>query len=400
MIVLLLGALVALGLEATGTPPGGRKRVGRQPQVVVVIAAALVAAGIDGGGTAFVVAAALVTFALLEGERLLGDRAALALMLGAGTLRLSASPSSPESLLAWIAMWAVVTAALSMRAGRDAEAETAAKAGLLGLIAVLLAGLAVALDGAPRQACLLGAVGLVLGVAPLQGIRVDLAHGAPPSAVALTAPLTLLALGPVLPGLFTVRFEVAVDVVVLLGLIAVPLLALAQTSLRRLLAVLIVGQCVLPVVAARADDPILPTLAAALGAIALAASLQALPALSTSTATWEDASGQGRLHPWRAGLLIFAAAQACGLPPAFGYVVRSRLAVSLADDQPWIAAGLLFGAALSALPVVRLALFLFGKEPRPSPHQPGSVGALVALALIVGAGILGGLLSSLVAIGR
>ena len=70
------------------------------------------------------------------------------------------------------------------------------------------------------------------------------------------------------------------------------------------------------------------------------------------------------------------------------------LAVSLAHEQPRIAAGLLLGAALSALPVVRLALFLFGKEPRPAPQQPGSVGALVALALIVAAGIIGGLVSS------
>lgn len=401
--VLLLAALVALGLEATGAPPGGRKRVGRAPLAVVVIAAALVAAVVDGTAAGVGVAVSLAVFAFAEGIGLLGERAALGLLLGAGTLKLGVGAPLP-SLIGWTALWAVVTAALSMRAGRDAEAEAAAKAGLLGLLAVLLGGLGVVVGGSAGAACGLGAVGLILGLMPLQGVRVDLAQGAPPSSVALTAPLALVALGPALPPLIADVSPVAVDVAIALGLFVVPLVALAQTSLRRLLGVLLVGQAVLPLVAARAAasapsmEPATTTatLAAALGAVALAAGVQALPELAGSTATWEDASGQGRRHPWRAGLLVFAAAQACGLPPALGYVVRSELAAGLARHQPWMAAGLLVGAALAALPVVRLALFLFAKEPRPAPTLPRPVGAVIALAAIVAVGIVAGFVEAVV----
>lgn len=170
--VLLLGALLALLLEATGTAPGGRKRVGRLPQVVVVVVAAIVAVAVERGPMGLAVAVALSVFALSEGPGLLGERAALGLVLGAGTWKVG-STTSPSALIAWIALWAVVTAALSVRASKDAEAEAAAKAGLLGLMAVLLAGLGVVIGAgggastgasAVGEACLLGAIALVLGL--------------------------------------------------------------------------------------------------------------------------------------------------------------------------------------------------------------------------------------------
>ncbi len=398
MMVLLLGALLALGLETAGTSPGGRKRVGRTPNVVVVVVAAIVAVIVDAGATpaaSLAVAVALSVFALAEGKDLLGERAALALVLGAGTLKLQTT-TSPLALLGYLALWAVVTAGLSMRSGNGlisgAEAEAAAKAALLGIISLLIGGLGVVVGGGAGDVCWLVALGLVLGLTPLQGIRVDVAQGAPPAAVALSAPLALVALGPVLPR-YVDAASAGVEIAVALGLFAVPLVALAQTSLRRLLAVLLVGQAVLPLVAACAGSASTEaTLAAALGAVGLAVGVQALPALATSSATWEDASGQGRKHPWRAGLLVFAAAQACGLPPTSGFAVRETLAGALAASQPWMAVGLLAGAALSALPVVRLALFLFAKEPRPSPPPPPGIGAVLALGAVVFVGVTIGVL--------
>ncbi|MDP2344223.1 MAG: hypothetical protein Q8O67_24910 [Deltaproteobacteria bacterium] len=398
--VLLLAAVVALGLESTGAGHGGRKRVGRLPQVVVVVVAAVVAALLAPGPASVGVAGALVLFALIEGPALLGERAALALVLGAGTLKIGPT-SSPAALLAWIALWAVVTAGLSMRVPSKelrpagAEAEAATKAALLGMMAVMLAGLSL-VDGqgglGVGSAALLVAVALVLGVPPLQGIRVDVFQGAPPAAMAVSAPLALIALGPVLARLAAVQPLAAVDVAIGLGLFVLPLVALAQVSLRRLVGVLVAQQAVLPLVAGRIGaDPVPATLAAALGAVALAVAVAALPVFSSPTATWEDASGWGRRHPWRAGLLLFAAAQACGLPPTLGFAVRQSLA--RAAHEPWLTVGVLLGVALAALPVVRLALFLFGKQPRkaegPAPLPPGPViGLVVVVAVAVVAGVL------------
>jgi hypothetical protein len=392
--VLLLAAVVALGLEATGAGHGGRKRVGRLPQVVVVVVAAVVAALLSPGAASVGVAGSLVIFALIEGPALLGERAALALVLGAGTLKVTPS-SSPAALLAWIALWAVVNAGLTMRVPEarrpaGAEAEAATKAALLGLMAVLLAGFSLVDAGGSglSGSALMVSLALVLGVPPLQGIRVDVAQGAPPAALAVSAPLAIVALGPVLARLVAQQPSVAVDVAIGLGLFVLPLVALSQVSLRRLVGVLVAQQAVLPLVAGRVGaDPVAATLAAALGAVALAVAVAALPLFASPAATWEDASGWGRRHPWRAGLLVFAAAQACGLPPTLGFAVRQGLA--RAAHLPWLTVGLLVGAALAALPVVRLALFLFGKHSR-STTTGTSLGGAAKLAVgpVIGLGIV------------
>ena len=411
MGVLLLAALVALGLEATGAGQGGRKRVGRLPQVVVVAVAAVVAALLGPGPESVAVAFALVVFALTEGPSLLGERAALALVLGAGTLKVGTT-TSPAALIAWMALWAVVTAGLSMRApttdangvavsgaAAGAEAEAATKAALLGVMAVLLGGLGIVVGGPGGAGCLLCAVALVLGIPPLQGIRVDIFQGAPAAAMAVSAPMALVALGPVfsdaaLAALMADQGAVAVDVAIGLGLFGLPLVALAQVSLRRLVGVLVAQQAVLPLVAGRLGvDPLAATLAAALGALGLAVAVAALPVFWRATATWEDASGWGRRHPWRSGLLVFATAQACGLPPTLGFAVRQELArTATLDAAPWLTVALLVGVALSAVPVVRLALFLFAKQPRPAPTTTLAVGPVLGLGVVVGIAVLAGAL--------
>ncbi len=396
MGVLLLAALVALGLEATGAGLGGRKRVARLPQVVVVVVAACAAALWALTPTSLAVAGALVVFALIEGPGLLGERAALALVLGSGTLKLGLTPS-PAALLAWIALWTVASAGLAMRVPTtspptpvSAEAEAAAKACLLGLMAVLLAGLGLVVEGSAGGACLLAALALVLGLPPLQGIRVDLFQGAPPAAMAVSAPLALVALGPPL-GALVGRQHGAVDVALALGLFGLPLVALGQVSLRRLLGVLVVQQALLPLAAARLGvDLVAASFTAALGSLGLAVGAAALPVFSRSVATWEDASGWGRRHPWRCGLLVFAAAQACGLPPTLGFAVRQSLA--RVCETPWLSVGLMVGVALSALPVVRLALFLFGKQPRPAPAAVLAVGPLLGLVAVVAVAVATGVL--------
>jgi NADH:ubiquinone oxidoreductase subunit 2 (subunit N) len=423
VIVLLVAAGVCLLLETTGAGVGQRKRVSRLHHGVVVTGAGVVAFSLSPSWALATTALALVLFALTSGVTLLGERAALALLLAAGTAALTSSPSltssfssaapSTTTLLAFVALWATVTTGLSARAGDDAAAEAATKAAVTGAVATLLCAAGVVAEGlsapAVGRALVVVGVALVLGAPPLQGPRVDVAHGAPVSAVVLSAPLALWVFGPALGGLLSTTsvggdggvWRFALDGVLVLGLFALPLVALAQTSVRRVLAVLVVGQGALPLAASLAgtlagtsSTPTTFTAAAftaALGAAGLATSVAALPALLGPAVSWEDAAGQGRLHPWRAGLLVLAAAQACGLPPAAGFVVRARLAEALSPTEPWVAAGLLVGAGLSAVPVVRLALFLFAKQPRRSPPPPPARGAVFGLVVVVALGVVVGL---------
>jgi formate hydrogenlyase subunit 3/multisubunit Na+/H+ antiporter MnhD subunit len=398
-LLLLAAAGLTLLLEVTGAGPGERKRVPRLHHAVVVAAAGLSAFALAPTWAHAATALALGLFALVSGTSLLGERAALALLLSAGVVALP-SPSPPSALLAFLALWAAVTAGLCARTDDDAAAEAATKTAVIGVVSTLLlgTGLVVQAAGASEvgQAVVVTALALGLGAPPLQGLRVDVAHGAPVAAVVLAAPLSLWVLGPALGAALVegpARWRPALDAMLGLALFALPLVALAQTSVRRVLAVLIAAQAALPLAAALSGTgSTAATFTAALGAAGLATSVAALPALVRPDVTWEDAAGQGRLYPWRAGLLVLAAAQACGLPPAAGFVVRARLAESLTATAPWVAAGLVVGAGLSAVPVVRLALFLFAKEPRRAPPPPPARGAVVGLVVVVALGLLAGLL--------
>jgi NADH:ubiquinone oxidoreductase subunit 2 (subunit N) len=428
VLTLQAGAGLCLLLESTGAGVGERKRVPRLHHGVVVVAAAVVAFALAPSWALATTALSLLLFALTSGVTLLGERAALALLLSAGVAALAAwttsSPTSPATtsstaLLAFVALWSTVTTGLCARAGDDASAEAATKAAVSGAVATLLCAAGVVAEGlfAPGVGRALLACGfaLALGAPPLQGPRVDVAHGAPVPAIVLSAPLALWVLGPALGAALSAGvgaaggaaggpdggpWRLAVDGVLVLGLFALPLVALAQTSVRRVLAVLIVAQGALPLAASLAGSSssssssstvTAAAFTAALGAAGLATSVAALPALLGPAVSWEDAAGQGRLYPWRAGLLVLAAAQACGLPPAAGFVVRARLAEALSASEPWVAAGLLVGAGLSAVPVVRLALFLFAKHPRRAPPPPPARGAVFGLVVVVALGVVVGL---------
>ncbi|MBM4281101.1 MAG: hypothetical protein FJ137_10195 [Deltaproteobacteria bacterium] len=411
VLVLLGAAGLCLLLETTGAGPGQRKREARLHQGVVVAVAGLASWALSPSWGLAVGALSLVLFALVAGTTLLGERAALALLLAAGVAAVvpalsmesstgssagSSAGASTGALLAFVALWAAAAAGLSARAADDAATEAATKAAVLGAAATsfIAAGLVVEAAGAPAvgRALVVTGLGMALGAPPLQGARVDVAHGAPVEAVVLGAPLSLWVLGPAVGSLLASgagHWRAALDGSLMLALFALPLVALAQTSVRRVVAVLIAAQSALPLAAALAGTSMTAaTLAAALGVAGLATSLAALPALAHADVTWEDAAGQGRLYPWRAGLLVLAAAQACGLPPAAGFAVRARLAEQLASSEPWVAAGLLVGAGLSAVPVVRLALFLFAKEPRRAPPPPPAWGAVFGLAVVVGCGVV------------
>jgi hypothetical protein len=412
-LVFMLAAGLVLGLEGTGARAGERKQMGRAHIAAVVVAAAVVAvavAAVVEPWTLWTVAAlgvALVTFAACE-PGLLGERAALALGLTAlcALFGTGASPTPLESLVCLVGA-ALALGTLAIRP-EDVDADPAIEAGtralFMGGAIVGLVGVACLVpDTALGGVCLLVGLALGVGLPPLHGPRVDLGQGAPPGVAALAA-LPLVAIGPALARLVAQATPTVGLVVCVLGGVGLPLVALAQVSMRRLLAVLATMQVTLPVAAALVGADV--EVAAAVGAFAvagLAGGAWALPSLSRPLASWEDNSGVGRLMPWRAGLVVFAAAFACGLPPTMGFGLRRALAVAAHDlltgtpthphaaTLAWLPLLLLFGGALAALPVVRLALFLFGKTPRTgadtSPRTPAFlvVGSIVGLAVVLGA---------------
>jgi hypothetical protein len=412
-LVFLLAGALALVLEGIGARSGERKQMGRAHIAAVVVVAAVVAIAIVAAvepwslWTTGALGLALIAFSACEPD-LLGERAALALGLAAlcALFALGASPTPLESLVCLVGA-ALVTGALAIRP-EDPDPDPAIEAGtralFVGAALVALIGVACIVPGTGlgRVGLLVG-LGIGLGVPPLHGPRVDLAQGAPPGVAALGA-MPLIALGPGLAGLVVQAPPTVALVVCVVGGVGLPLVALAQVSMRRLLAVLAAMQGVLPVAAALVGADV--DVAACVGGIAvvgLAVSTHALPSLTRPLASWEDTSGAGRLMPWRAGLVVFAAAFACGLPPTMGFALRRSLAaaadaaLTTTPHQPhavtlaWLPLLLLFGGALAALPVVRLALFLFAKTPRAgadtSPRTPAFlvVGGIVAIAVVVAA---------------
>jgi NADH:ubiquinone oxidoreductase subunit 2 (subunit N) len=397
-------AFLCLLLETTGVRTGERKQIGRTHNVVVVIVVSLAAwASLPSWGH-FVLALSLVLFALVSGASLLGATAALALFVSAGAAILEGTSTAVGSpaFLGFVALWTAAASGLCARAREDAAAEAATKAAVLGMVVLWLLGAGAVSDAAGAQrvgeALWITGLALVLGIAPVQGLRVDIAHGAPVAAVVFITPVGLWVFArPLADRLVAggVLWRDAWEGAIALALFALPLVALAQTAVRRVIAVVLVSQGGLPLAAALAGEATTAaSFTAALAALGLTTSLAAVPVLARPEATWEDISGYGRRHPWRAGLFVLAAAQACGLPPAAGFVVRARLAESLAPTVPWVSAGLMVGAGLAAIPVVRLALFLFAKEARqrsqPSLTSPSSTGAVVGLIVVVALGVLAG----------
>ncbi len=406
--VYVVGALVLLSLEAIGTRPGERKMMRRHHLAVGVAGAGVVAAvvaasvgTVDELSRAVATAVALLTFAACEGERLQGERGALALILAGVCAVAGSATAGPPLQLATFGTAAVALGALAARPDEDATVEAAAKVLFAGAGGFIAAGVAIAAPGTALGAVAgLTGLALMLGLAPLHGPRVDLLHGAPPSVVALAA-LPILALGgPLARAVASAPPEVGLLTVGLSGLL-LPLVALAQVSVRRLCAVLAVSQTMLPVAAAAAGLPTTPaTAVAALSVTGLAAAVAAMPVTAKPSSSWEDVSGVGRQLPWRAGLMLFAAAFSCGLPPTVGFGLR-RAIVEAATAVPatqgytltdWLGMILFLGGALSALPVVRLALFFFGKTPRREEVVPQTplapmlaLGAIVAVAVTASA---------------
>lgn len=405
---LLVAAVVCLILEAAGAPPGARKQGERRHLAWLVALAGAISLGLAVDQGPFWQPTAMVALSLglaaISVGAFVGEIGTL-LCLSAVGFQVAGLADSPIQL--WSGLLLGLVAGLGVAGhhearAEEARAEAATKWLLAGGTALILGGLGAAIALGAGQPTLMSladdpsltalvaillwalALAVLAGIAPLHALVVDFTSGAP-LAAAVVVPSSIVVAGHAFATVVPAALGDAFWAAAVLCLIGLPLAALDQVQVSRVLGYLAVSQTglVAAAVVAGSTERILQAAgAAAVGSIALLAARRALPRLD-AMATWEDASGLGRQQPVRAGLLIFAAAAAAGLPATVGFTVRMDLARTLAQTgSPLLAVAVLAGAALAAAPLVRLALFLFAKEPRTAP-EPRAWSAAIALAIAV-----------------
>ena len=253
---------------------------------------------------------------------------------------------------------------------------------------------------------------LILGAVPLHQTFVDVTHGASAASSSLLAGGALIAGGAatlrVVDGLALAgadsQLTTALSVLAGITLIGAPIASLNQTRIGRVVAYLVVvpGGLVFASAAAGVANPThvveawrAGTSAALAGALGAAAALLGvvLPRLDASS-TWEDWAGFGRKRPVMSALLVYALGTVAGVPGTLGFDARLDVAKACIDVHLDVMGLIVVGsAAAGAAPLVRLALFLFAKEPpqRQRIERPEPSGQLLVIAfgiLVVGSAVL------------
>lgn len=249
------------------------------------------------------------------------------------------------------------------------------------------------------MALLVVALGVVIGAVPLHQVYVDVAHGSSSAAGSALAAGALISGAAVLSRFvdgLTVAWSnvpgtsldsplpelaLAWSALAALTLAGAPIAALDQSRIGRVAAYLVAvpGGVVLAAAAAAVADPT-SSLAAAraaltattAGALGVAAALLgvAVPRLAPSS-TWEDWAGFGRKRPVIAGLLLYALGTVAGVPGTLGFDARLDTARACFDAHlDVLGLVVVASAALGAAPLVRLALFLYAKDPPPRRERP------------------------------
>jgi NADH-quinone oxidoreductase subunit N len=232
------------------------------------------------------------------------------------------------------------------------------------------------------------AIGLVLGAVPLHQVYVDVAHGSSSSAGSALAAGALIAgtsvVGALVDGLTAAgalsQLALAWSALAALTLAGAPIAALDQSRVGRVAAYLVAvpGGVVLAAAAAAVADPSVGLAASRAGlaamtsgALGIAAVLLgiAVPRLPPSS-TWEDWTGFGRRRPVIAALLLYALGTVAGVPGTVGFQARLDTArAAFAAHLDALGLVVVASAALGAAPLVRLALFLYAKDPPPGRER-------------------------------
>ena len=324
---------------------------------------------------------------------------AAALVLLAAALTLVAAPrrDDPHGIEAatkgvlgvgFVLVLFALAIALAWAAGGDAEMRSVGRA--LSLSPTL---------GASALALVVIALAVLLGAVPLHQTFVDVTHGAFAASSALLGAGTLVAAGSATLRLADAlllagpvkHLSTAWAVLAVITLIGAPIAALDQTRVGRVAAYLAVvpGGLVLAACATLLASP--SSLAAGgraamgavvAGALGAAAALLGVvvPRLQPSS-TWEDWAGFGRRRPVIAAFLVYALGTVAGVPGTAGFDARLDVArAAFAAGLDALGLVTIASAAVGAAPLVRLALFLFSKEPPPRPRAQDPHGPLLLVA--------------------
>lgn len=427
--VLVGGALFCLLLEAVGAPPGSRKRLERV-HLAWLVGGTCLGAGFAARGAwqqgaldatslvGVLTLLALVAVTHVAAGRFLrsideerGELSAAYLLFGAG---MCAVASSTHSLVvcAGLVLAGVAGAFLSAPDrdgphGIEAAARLVVSVGVLLTLGVLAATFAALASGSVDLTALAGAtspaartgealvlvlVAVLAGSAPLHQRFIDITHGAASSATGLLAAGGLVGGGALAVRLVDVapatRLQEALSLLALVSLVGLPLAALAQVRVGRLVGYLAAAQVGAPLAALASSDAghgqgeAMAAIVVGAGA-AGAALLGVTLATRHPAATWEDWSGFGRNRPVVAALFLYALANCAGIPGTAGFLTRlsaARIAFSHGDDLLGLAC--VGGIAFAAAPVVRLALFLFAKTATSSRQSDAGTLALGFVSLV------------------
>lgn len=248
-------------------------------------------------------------------------------------------------------------------------------------------GIGLAIQNNPQQ----GWAGLAMVVVPIlgwlpavpvHGVRVDANHGATSfvgglgaASGALAGAVLLMRLavdvGPVVGEVWAAPLES----IVWLTWLVPALVALDQRRVSRMVAHLSVVQMGGALLLARLVG-VAPELIAnpalrywlAATAVTTAAALPALTFFAGRIAeedTWENWSGAGRAHPVITSAFLWLLAGMAGLPGTPGFAVRLDIAqLSFANGFDAMGVGIILTPVFAAVPVMRLAIFLFAKTPK------------------------------------
>lgn len=279
-------------------------------------------------------------------------------------------------------------------------------------------GVGLAIENEPH----LGWAGLALVVVPIlgwlpavpvHGVRVDANHGATSfvgglgaASGALVGTVLLVRLaqdaGPLVGDIWAAPLET----LTWLTWLVPALVALDQRRVSRMIAHLAVAQMGSALLLTRLVG-VAPELVGgpalrywlAVTAVTTAAALPALMFFSRTMAeedTWEGWSGAGRAHPILTSAFLWLLAGMAGLPGTPAFAARLDIAeLAFQHDVSGLGIGIIVAPIFAAVPVLRLAIFLFAKTPNQTKRSTLGGWGLAAFGLGLLLAVSAGFWSSL-----
>lgn len=306
---------------------------------------------------------------------------------------------------AFVAAIATQVAILAMRKKRRSTPELALRLVISATFLLFLFCLTFIFDNAtdpsPGSVIFIVALLFIMGSFPLQAFQVDSLDGSPSYSAVFLCGSNLITGLIVLHRLaskasfavYAPRVSTSLIAIAAISLCVLPIMALDQRRIGRLIAYLLTSQAGIVLIMASQEfiNSAMPSYLFgltfahfALCAAGTGAGLNFWKNNRHSFKTWEDFAGAGRQHPVEAGAFFIVLASICGLPFTSGFVVRNALLEASNSEYRLAILSLFWGSTLLAsVPVFRLFAFFYGKNVRhelKKHHKPRRITLLVVCA--------------------